>query len=487
MELNFNGTDMCAINGTRSPAEAHYDIVVVGAGPSGIAAATEAAEGGASVLLVDENPVSGALMGNDVPLYFGGRMTAATQNSDRMLEAIFMSMPALETAMEAGVEVLLGTTAWGVYRNGPGVASLPEQVVGLADAERSWLVGFGRLVLATGARDLAMAFPGWNQPGVMGAAALQMLVTRYDAFAGRRVLVLGSHDLALETALLAHDRGIEVAALVEVRDAPQGRADLIAKVEVAGIAIRCGQVITLAKGVVDGVSGATLSGGDEVVCDTICVAIGLIPSIELVDAMHGPRALSATRGGYIPSGEPTVSAVGDGAGLADTGFDHIAYRMEWMRALAAVSAPDTIICQCEEVTRADLIGVQPPHYLARPPAMCARSLETLIADGPPHPDQVKRLTRAGMGVCQGRRCRDQVAMLLAIEADQPFGTIPLASHRAPVRPLPLKIIADWHETEAMTAAWDVWFGIPTQWVPVQDLGTVHEEEHRQMLYTGMYE
>jgi len=487
MELNFTGTDLCAINGTRSPPEARFDVVVVGAGPSGFAAATEAAAGGASVLLVDENPVSGALMGNDVPLYFGGRMTAATQNSERMLEAIFMSMPALEVAMEAGVEVLLGTTAWGVYRNGPGVASLPEQVVGLADAERSWLVGFGKLVLATGARDLAMAFPGWNQPGVMGAAALQMLLTRYDAFAGRRVLFLGSHDLALETALLAHERGIEVAGLVEVREAPQGSAELLAKAEAAGMDIRCGQTIALAKGGADGVSGATLSGGEDIACDTICVAIGLIPSIELVDAMHGLRALDAVRGGYIPAGEPTVSAVGDGAGLADTGFDHIKYRMEWMRALSAISAPDTIVCQCEEVTRADLLGVQPPNYLARPAAMCARSLETLIADGPPHPDQVKRLTRAGMGVCQGRRCRDQVAMLLAIEADKPFGTIPLASHRAPVRPLPLKIIADWHETEAMTAAWDVWFGIPTQWVPVQDLGTVHEEEHRQMLYTGMYE
>jgi thioredoxin reductase len=487
MELNFTGTDVCAINGTHSPAEARYDVVVIGAGRSGIAAAIEAAKAGSAVLLVDENPVSGALMGNDVPLYFGGRMTAATQNSDRMLEAIFMSMPALETAMEAGVEVLLGTSAWGVYRNGPGVASLPEQVVGLADAERSWLVGFDKLVLATGARDLAMAFPGWNQPGVMGAAALQMLLLRYDAFAGRRALVLGSHDLALETALLAHGRGVEVAGLVEVRDAPQGNPDLIAKVEAAGLAILCGQTVTSAKGGIDGVESATMSTGVEIACDTICVAIGLILSIELVDAMHGQRALNAPRGGYIPAGEANVSAVGDCAGLTDTGFDHIAYRMEWMRALSAVCTPDTIICQCEEVTRADLVGVQPPNYLARPPAICARSLETLIADGPPHPDQIKRLTRAGMGVCQGRRCRDQVAMLLAIEADQPFAAIPLASHRAPVRPIPLKIMADWHESEAMTAAWDVWFGIPTQWVPVEDLGTVHEDEHRQMLYTGMYE
>jgi thioredoxin reductase len=487
MELNFTGTDVCAINGTRSAPEARYEVVVVGAGPSGIEAAIEAAKAGSSVLLVDENPVSGALMGNDVPLYFGGRMTAATQNSERMVEAIFMSMPALETAMEAGVELLLGTTAWGVYRNGPGVASLPGQVVGLADAERSWMVGFDRIVIATGARDLSMAFPGWNQPGVMGAAALQMLLTRYDAFAGRRMLVLGSHDLALETALLAHERGVEVAGLVEVRDAPQGSAELIAKVEATGIVITCGQTISSAKGGLDGVESATLSGGGVIACDTICIAIGLIPSIELVDAMHGPRALNPTRGGYIPAGEPNVSAVGRCAGLEDTGFDHIAYRMEWMQALSNLSSDDTIICQCEEVTRADLIGVQPPNYLTRPAPMCARSLETLLHDGPANPDQIKRLTRAGMGVCQGRRCRDQVAMLLALESGTAFGTIPLATHRAPVRPLPMKIMAEWDEPAEMDAAWDVWFGIPTAWVPHEDIGTPHEDEHRQILYTGMYE
>ena len=487
MELNFTGTDLCAINGTRSAPEARYDVVIIGAGSSGTAAAIAAANAGKSVLLVDENPVSGALMGNDVPLYFGGRMTAAAQNSDRMLEAIFISAPALETAMEAGVEVLLGTSAWGVYRNGSGVASLPEQVVGLADSSRSWLVGFDRIVLATGARDLALAFPGWDQPGVMGAAALRMLLTRYDAFAGRRILVLGSHDLALETALLALARGLDVAGLVEVRNAPQGSAALAAQVTAAGIVIHCGQTVASATGGLDGVETATLSSGKVIACDTICAAVGLVPSIELVDAMHGPRALNAARGGYIPAGEATVSAVGSCAGLADTGFDHIAYRMEWTRALSAVSADETIICQCEDVTRADLLGVQPPNYLARPAPMCARSLETLLEDGPANPDQIKRLTRAGMGVCQGRRCRDQVAMLLAIEADQPFGTIPLATHRAPVRPIPLKIMADWHEPTRMDEAWDVWFGIPTAWVPHEDIGTPHEDEHRQMLYTGMYE
>ncbi len=136
-------------------------------------------------------------------------------------------------------------------------------MVGLADAQRSWLVGFDRIVLATGARDLALAFPGWNQPGVMGAAALEMLLSRYDAFAGRRVLILGSHDLALETALLALEHGLEVAGLVEVRSSSARLAlSLPRGSQRPGIAIHCGAAVALAKGGIDGVESATLTTGE---------------------------------------------------------------------------------------------------------------------------------------------------------------------------------------------------------------------------------
>ena len=167
--------DPHAIDGKFPAPEQKFDVVVIGAGTSGSQAALKAVEAGHRVLLIDENPVSGALIGNDVPWFFGSRATTAVQNSERMIETVFTNMPWLEPVIEAGVEVQLGTMAWGVYRNGPLVGSLPEQVVGLADSKRSWLVGFDRLIIATGARDLALAFPGWNQPGVMGAAALRML------------------------------------------------------------------------------------------------------------------------------------------------------------------------------------------------------------------------------------------------------------------------------------------------------------------------
>lgn len=477
--------DPHAIDGKFPPPDTRYDTVVIGAGRNGAQAALEAAQAGRSVLLVDENPVSGQLIGNDVPWFFGGRATAAVQNSQRMLETVFANMPWLDAVIEAGVEVQLGTSAWGIYRNGPLVGSLPEQVVALADAERSWLVGFEHLVLATGARDLALAFPGWNQPGVMGAKALRMLIERYDAFAGRRIVVVGSHDLGLETALLAHGKGLDVAAVLETRGAPQGDPALVTRVEAAQIAIRCGTTPVEARGGIDGVEALVLSDGNVLACDSVVLAVGLVPMIELVDAMNGKSRFDAMRGGWVPDENGAVRCIGSCAGLDDSGFDHAAYRIEWLDALSGACGGDTIICQCEEMTLGDLIGVQPPRYLERPPALQARSLRTLLADGPPNQDQVKRLTRSGMGLCQGRRCRDQVAMILAVEAGKALAEVPLATHRAPVRPLPLKVIADWQEGEEMRAGWDVWMGIPTQWVPYADIGTPYEAQNWKMLGGNM--
>ena len=81
-----------------------------------------------------------------------------------------------------------------------------------------------------------------------------------------------------------------------------------------------------------------------------------------------------------------------------------------------------------------------------------------------------------MGLCQGRRCRTQVACLLAEASNLPVDDVPVASFRAPVRPIPLGILADWHERADMGAGWDVWFGIPTQWTPYADIGTPREAE-----------
>ena len=134
-----------------------------------------------------------------------------------------------------------------------------------------------------------------------------------------------------------------------------------------------------------------------------------------------------------------------------------------------------VVCQCEAVTREALLAVRPPAYLGPPsPAQAARDLPRLLEDGPANPDQIKRLTRAGIGACQGRRCREQVALTLAASSNIQPQRAPLTSYRAPVRPLPLKVLAAWDETLAMSRGWDVWMGIAGQWTPYDDIGTERE-------------
>lgn len=483
--------DAFALDGKLPSPEVRFQTVVVGAGPSGIAAAIAAAHAGQSVLLIDENPVAPDLMRTDVPLFYGMRMTGAVETPDRMVETLLATCPALETALNLGVEVLLGTAAWGLYAPQPGLAALPEPILGLADATRSWLVGFDHLVVAAGARDFALAFDGWDQPGVMGARALEMLLDRYAAFAGRRVVILGSGDLALQTALTALRHGIDVAALVEVRGTAQGDAALVAQVAAAGIAIIANAGTVRAEGAADGVERViigTAAGEQTIACDTLCLAIAAIPAIELLAAAGARIEMAPERGGHVPvlgAGGATslarVSTTGDCAGI-ETAGDTLAYRADWIAAVGRGCTAQTNICQCEEVTRADLLGVQPPRYLgARSPEIAGRSLETLLHDGPPDQDQIKRLTRAGMGVCQGRRCRDQVALLLAAAAGLAPEAAPFTGYRAPVRPIPLAVLADWNEAPAVQDGWDVWFGVPAQWTPYRDIDTPREAMHIAIL------
>ena len=214
-------TDPWAIDGKFAAPDEHAQLLVVGAGEAGLAAAIEAARLGLSVVLVDENPVPAALMGLDVPLFYGQRMNPAVQEAARMVERLVAATPAVEAAFDAGVDVRLGVTVWGAFANGPALGALPAKVAGLSDGTKSWLCGFDALILATGARDLVLGFAGVDLPGVMGARALHALLTRYDAFDGKRVVILGSGDLAADAALSLLDRGMEVAALVEVLPQPQ--------------------------------------------------------------------------------------------------------------------------------------------------------------------------------------------------------------------------------------------------------------------------
>jgi thioredoxin reductase len=539
-------------------AERHVAVVVVGAGAAGLSAAIAAAQSGAEVLLVDENPVDNDMMAMDVPLYFGQRMQPSVRNRALMMERVVEANPALAEAHEVGVDVQLGAYVWGAFVNGPTVRELPGALLGLADDRRSWLVGYDRLIVAAGARDVAMGFPGWERAGAMGAGGACSLLTRYRALAANRMVIVGSGSLGLATAALALQHGVEIAAVVEVADAVRGEPAAATTLTARGVPIYTSHTIREARGKVGEIESVVVVQVDgglkpvagserEIECDTICLALGLAPNVELLSLVGARLEFVSPLGGWVPqlnelmqTTVPTVFAAGDCAGIHDgmladpdiaraqgraagmaaaeslranhiplphrgrgrsssrnaadepqarravrrgldrEGANLHAYWQQWLQSLIHAGGFDVNICQCEEVTRRELIEIKPPRYLKwESPQMAARSLDTMLRDGPVNQDQIKRLTRAGMGPCQSRRCREQVSLLLAEAAGTAVDKIPLPSFRPPLRPLPLNVLWPADEPPAMREHWVSWFGIPTQFSPHWEAGMAVAEPTAQ--------
>jgi thioredoxin reductase len=522
--------DPKSVAGKDLPVAERTQLLVIGAGPAGLAAAIEAAERGLSVILVDENPVSITTMGDEVPLHFGQAMSAQARNRNAMMEAFIASEPLIEAAFEAGVDLRLGTACWGLYSNGPSLGWLPGTVAGLNDDERCWMLAAQQVIVATGRRDMGLAFPGWEKPGVLGATAALALAGRYGALEPRRIVMLGSSTEALVTALALRDAGVVVAAIVEQADEIIGSPELAGRLKAGGTQLLTRHVVREATGR-DHVEAALVSTVDtegrafgperSLACDGIVLAVGASPVIDLLDALGSRVAFQPERGGYAPlvDGDQRTSlrnvfAVGDAAGLwsdktrdrsiaeaegrcaaaataRDCGVDDgravaaaappgapecdiSAYRLAWVRASVVEARAEVHVCQCEEVTAREILEVRPPRYLGwQDERRNDRSLSALLGDGPPNPDQVKRLTRAGMGPCQGRRCREQVSALLALGAAVPLSSIPLASYRAPVRPLPLSVAGQIPEAPEQAEHWDTWFGMHAQWRPFWEVPALY--------------
>jgi NADPH-dependent 2,4-dienoyl-CoA reductase/sulfur reductase-like enzyme len=348
----------------------------------------------------------------------------------------------------------------------------------------------------------------------MGVQGAWVALRLYNALSGRRLAVLGAGAAGLTFALEARHAGLEVV-LIELAARPEGPPALIAAAAEAGIETIRGVVVLGVRGRlgVEAVVVGPPSGGhdDEVsiACDTIVCAVDTVPNVELFDVLGCAMPWNAGSGGYIPSldadGRASVAgvyAVGDCAGTSEAAIadptqaaakgarigliaardggadvavpaplpnpggeiDRDALRRRWLRAHAIDDA--LIVCRCEGVSLGDLLGVRPPAYLHYDRGkFTGRDVRRLAGDGRISQDQVKRLTRAGMGACQGRRCREQVQALLAMQGNQATGSVGLATYRAPLRPLPLAVRTATDEPRAFRENWSAWLGIASQWTP----------------------
>ncbi|MGN9842183.1 2Fe-2S iron-sulfur cluster-binding protein [Nonomuraea sp. H19] len=297
---------------------AHCDVLVVGAGPAGLAAARTAAGTGARVILADEQPEP------------GGGLLGTPDEVDGLPGAEWAAAAAAHLEGLPEVRVLRRTTVFGYYDDNYLVAverrtnhlgaAAPADVA----RERVWRIRARRVVLATGAHERPIAFAGNDLPGVMLAGAARTYVNRYGVLPGRRAVVFTANDGAYAAALDLAEAGVEVAAIVDVRTAPGER--WAARARERGIEVLAGHVVTAARGdgqlskVVVGEPGDTGDGGGSVSpersidADLLLVSGGWNPVVHLFSQSGGTLRYDEALGTLVPDASRQAVEVAGAAG-----------------------------------------------------------------------------------------------------------------------------------------------------------------------------
>jgi D-hydroxyproline dehydrogenase subunit alpha len=461
-----------------------YDVLIVGGGPAGLAAASEAAAAGLSACLVDERPtLGGQIFKQPGP---GFRVT-----DPKALGRDFLrGRELIEAADRSGARLLLRTSA---------ISIRETAVVVVEDGERARTLSGRRVLIAPGAHDRPVVFPGWTLPGVITAGGAQTLVKTQRVLPGRSILFAGSGPLALAFPAQLRGYGANITAVLEAGPAPGARDVLRLLAAARGnvtllrdavsyrtallrarVPLRYRRIVVAAEGdgrveeVVHAAADAEwrpVAGSEERVrADALCLGYGFFPSAELLRLAGCDFAYDEDLGGPVVTvdewqrtTQPAILAAGDGTGVAGSyaAIDQgrlaalgaaldlgtlspsdaseraapLRRRLRQKQRFAAalrrlhhvgpgiyeLSTDETVVCRCEEVTAAQI----------------DEAIETTD-----DLNVVKTLTRTAMGLCQGRNCQRHVAATIARHHGRLLAELPIATPRPPVRPVPIGAIAD---------------------------------------------
>jgi NADPH-dependent 2,4-dienoyl-CoA reductase/sulfur reductase-like enzyme len=450
-----------------------HPIVVVGAGPAGMAAAVEAARSGESVTLLDEAPLPGGQVYRQPPSAF------ATAADPQPGTTAARGAALLKELDEAGSAIC--------HRRGISVLGIFEgRKVLWSDGEATGLLRAESLVLAAGAYDRPMPLPGWTLPGVMTAGGAQTLLKTMGVRPGTRALVAGTGPLLLVLANQLHEAGIDVVAVLEagrpelsagLLPAVWGERDLVRQawhyrsgLRKAGIPLHFNHTIFSVQGN-ERVESATFGPVEPqswrprtdrsttAKVDLVVLGFGFVPNTELTELAGCRHRYHQVQDGWVPKRDsrmqtsvPGVFAAGDGAGVAGalvaeeegriagiSAAEHAGLlsapraaqrRSESIRRLRSLSRlrgildemsrlrsglntlakDETLLCRCEEVTLAEVRAAG---------VAGARNLQA-----------VKLHSRLGMGPCQGRNCAPAATSFLC----QEYGLRPEEVGRINFRP-----------------------------------------------------
>ncbi|RNI18693.1 sarcosine oxidase subunit alpha family protein [Paracoccus pantotrophus] len=408
-------------------AYAHVDVVVVGGGIAGLAAARDAARRGKSVWLVEQAP------------HFGGRTPTDHADGQARVDALLAELRGMEN-----VTLRRSTQATGLYDHGyllvresladhdPN-AGIPRQ--------RLWRIRAGHVIVATGALERPLSFAGNDVPGVILASAVRDYIDLYGVAPGRRIVVVTNNDDAYRTALAALDAGLEVAAVIDARSSATGA--LPAAVRARGLRVLTGSAIAGIKGgqAVEAVKICAHSGSGQVTetVDADCVAMsgGWSPVVHLWSHCGGKLNWSDAQSMFAPDpNRPPTGA--DGKAMASCAG----------AAAGDLLVPELTGAQAESATMP--VWVMPAHatrkmkfkmWLDFQNDVKVSDVELAAQEGYHSVEHTKRYTTLGMATDQGKVSNINGLAVLSHALNQPIPATGTTTFRPPYTPLTLGTIA----------------------------------------------
>jgi len=295
------------------------EIAIVGAGPAGLTAAIEARNCGARVILIDENQRPGGQLFKQIHKFFGSHKHYAGVRGYVIGEQLLRDCQRLK------VSVMLETVVWGIFG---------DHQLGIVSKSGSAVMKAGKVILATGASENPLAFPGWTLPGVMGAGAVQTMMNIHRVLPGRQALIVGSGNVGLIVAYQLLQAGANVLAVLESAPLVGGYFVHAAKLLRSGVPILTSHTIAEARGS-DCVEEAivialdnnyqTIAGTEKAFnVDLICIAVGLSPEAGLCRMAGCQFEYLQELGGHVPihdermeTSVPDLYVAGDLAGVEE--------------------------------------------------------------------------------------------------------------------------------------------------------------------------
>jgi sarcosine oxidase subunit alpha len=432
---------------------AHCDVLVVGAGPSGVAATVAAAAAGARVILCDEQAQFG-----------GSLLSDPDQPSAAWLAASLASLRSNER-----VTLLPRSTAFGYFPHN--LVALNQRLTDHLQnpaagqpRERCWQVRAREVVLATGAIERPLVFPGNDRPGIMLAAAARGFLSRYAVIPGRRVVLITACDDAYRAALELHQAGSAIAMIGDLRARADGPWAEAARTAGLPVQTQCTLLGTRGRLRVNSVRLARLDAQQRLIgspqmhaCDLVLMSGGFTPSVHLHSQSRGKLAWDKTVQSFIPA-QPAERVRSAGAcrgvfSLAAAMQDGSAAGTSAARDAAAGDAaagdagfagraPERSIPE-RDASMAGFSGALPqPHGAAGSKAfvdwqndVTTRDLALATREGFVSIEHIKRYTTTGMATDQGKTSNLNALGFVSQRLDKAIADVGLTTFRMPYTPV----------------------------------------------------